>query len=458
MPDPGPTPGGAVSDLLALGLSHKTAPLELRERLALTEGRATGLMGELAGSGRAREATIVSTCNRTEIYLVADDPVEAESAALSALATKSETRPTELISHLYSLRGEDAARHLFQVTAGLDSMVLGEAEIQGQIKRAHELALVEGASGPILNRLFRGALAAGGRARNETGISEKGVSVASVAVGIARRALGDLANRQALIVGAGDTAELVARALARSGADAVFVANRHFDRAQDLAERFGGEAGRIDDLPARIEAADIVISATNSPHHLIDIDVVRPIMTARADRPLYLIDLAVPRDIDPGVRDLGGVTVSDVDDLQLVAKRNAGRREAEAAKAERILAAELDRFKTWQESLAVQPTVVALRERADSVVDRVLQENERRWESLTPADRERLVMMARAVTVRLLHSPIARLKEVAGTDDAYVLASAVRELFDLDPGTEPEGVPAGITPIDRDRSAGSGSA
>ncbi|MDQ2622309.1 MAG: glutamyl-tRNA reductase, partial [Actinomycetota bacterium] len=183
-----------MSDLLALGLSHKTAPLELRERLALTEGRATGLMGELAGSGQAREATIVSTCNRTEIYLVADDPVEAESAALSALATKSETRPTELISHLYSLRGEDAARHLFQVTAGLDSMILGEAEIQGQIKRAHELALVEGASGPILNRLFRGALAAGGRARDETGISEKGVSVASVAVGTARRALGDLAN------------------------------------------------------------------------------------------------------------------------------------------------------------------------------------------------------------------------------------------------------------------------
>ncbi len=452
------TPGGAVSDLLALGLSHKTAPLELRERLALTEGRAAGLMGELTGSGRAREATIVSTCNRTEIYLVADDPVEAESAALSALASKSETRPTELIGHLYSLRGDDAARHLFQVTAGLDSMILGEAEIQGQVKRAHELALVEGASGPILNRLFRGALAAGGRARRETGVSEKGVSVASVAVGTARRALGDLANRQALIVGAGDTAELVARALGRSGTETVFVANRHFDRAQKLAHRFGGGAVRIADLPDQIEAADIVISATNSPHHLIDADLLRPIMDARAGRPLYLIDLAVPRDIDPEVRSLIGVTVSDIDDLQLVTARNAGHRQAESVKAERIIAAELDRFFDWRESLAVQPTVIALRERADEVVDRVLAENEKRWQSLTELDRERLEVMARAIAVRLLHGPTSRLKEVAGTDEAHVLAAALRELFGLDAETAPEESTAKVTPIDRSRSTGSGPA
>ncbi len=447
-----------MSELLTLGLSHKTAPLELRERLALTEGRAAGLMGELTSSGRAREATIVSTCNRTEIYLLADDPVEAESAVLSALATKSETRPTELIGHLYSLHGDDAAHHLFQVTAGLDSMILGEAEIQGQVKRAHELALVEGASGPILNRLFRGALAAGGRARSETGISEKGVSVASVAVGTARRALGDLANRRALIVGAGETAELVARALGRSGAETVFIANRHFDRAQELAQRFGGGAVRIADLPVQIEAADIVISATNSPHHLIDLDILRPIMESRPDRPLYLIDLAVPRDIDPEVRELTGVTVSDIDDLQLVSERNVGHREAESAKAERVIAAELDRFTAWWESLAVQPTVIALREWAEEVVDRVLAENENRWEAVTDVDRERLEVMARAVAARLLHSPTARLKEVAGTDDAYTLASALRELFDLDPETGPEGAAATITPIDGARSVRSGPA
>jgi len=440
-----------VSDLHALGLSHKTAPLELRERLALPEGRAAGLMGELTGPGRAREATILSTCNRTEIYLVADDPVAAESAALSALASQSGTRPTELTGHLYSLPQAEAARHLFRVTAGLDSMILGEAEIQGQVKRAHELALVEGVSGPILNRLFRGALAAGGRVREETGVGEKGVSIASVAVDAARRALGDLADRRALIVGAGGTGELVARALARSGTETVFVANRHFDRARELADRFGGGAVRIADLPAQIEAADIVISAPGSPHHLIEPELLEPVMARRPGRPLYLADLAVPRDIDPAVRELAGVTVSDIDDLQLVVERNAGHREAEAAKAERVIAAELARFEEWLDSLEVTPAIVALRERADETVRRVLAENEGRWTDLAEADRERIELVARAVAGRMLHEPTRRLREIAGTDGAHETIATLRALFRLDAGTDPDRPDeATVTPIRRE--------
>src|ERR1700710_626687 len=238
-----------MSELLALGVSHKTAPLDLRERLSLTEGSAVGALRELTSSEGIHEAAAISTCNRTELYLVVSDTVEAESTALGILTRRADIPPTELLGHLYSLRGIDAGRHLLRVTAGLDSMIVGEAEIQGQVKRAYELALVEGATGPILNRLFRGALAAGGRARSETGIGVRGVSIPSVAVELAQRTLGDLSERRVLVVGAGETAELVAKALVARGVRTVFVANRHHDRAIRLAQRFGGSAVRLHPLP-----------------------------------------------------------------------------------------------------------------------------------------------------------------------------------------------------------------
>lgn len=428
-----------MAEVLALGLSHKTAPLELRERLALTEGRATSVMNELTAAPEVREATVVSTCNRTEIYMVAEDTVEAETIALSVLSREAEIRPTELTSHLYSLRGSDAARHLFQVTAGLDSMIIGEAEIQGQVKRAYELSLVEGATGPILNRLFRGAISAGGRARNETGISEKGVSVPSVAIELARRNIGDLTESHALVIGAGETADLVARALVARGTATVFVANRHYDRAIGLAQRFGGAAVRIDDLPAQLEQADIVISATNSPHHLVGQNELAQVMEQRKGRPIHLVDLAVPRDIDPNCREIEGVTLDDVDDIQSVVKRNTSGRESEARKAEHLIETELARFEEWMASLEVVPTVIALREHSDEIVRRVLDENSNRWEGLTEADRRRVETMARAIASRMLHEPTARLKQSAGSEESYEIVNALRELFGLDAATAPEG-------------------
>jgi glutamyl-tRNA reductase len=426
-----------VSELLALGVSHKTAPLELRERLSLTEGRAVGALHELTAAG-IHEAAAISTCNRTELYLVVSDPVEAESTALGVLTRQAEIRPTELLGHLYSLRAGEAARHLLRVTAGLDSMIIGEAEIQGQVKRAYELALVEGATGPFLNRLFRGALAAGGRARQETGISEKGVSISSVAVELARRALGDLGERRVLVIGAGETAELVARALVARGAATVFVANRHYDRAIGLAQRFAGTAVRFEDLPGQLQAADIVVSATHSPHHIVERDELEQVMASRGGRPLLLVDIAVPRDIEPACREVRGVSLHDVDDVQAIVARNASGREAEARQAERIIEAELDRFQRWVAALEVVPTISALRDRAEEVVRRVLAENEGRWESLGEADRERVGAMARAIASRLLHEPTLRMKRVAGGDQAYLYVSALRELFGLDVDTELE--------------------
>jgi glutamyl-tRNA reductase len=427
-----------MSELLALGVSHKTAPLDLRERLSLTEGTAVGALRDLTTSEGIHEAAAISTCNRTELYLVVSDTVEAESTALGVLTRQADIPPTELLGHLYSRRGGEAADHLFRVTAGLDSMIVGEAEIQGQVKRAYELALVEGGTGPILNRLFRGALAAGGRVREETQIGEKGVSIPSVAVELARRTLGELGERRVLVVGAGETAELVARALVARGVSTVFVANRHYDRAIGLAERYRGRAVRFEELPAQLEEADMIVTATNSPHHIVERDGLAQVMESRAGRPLVLVDIAVPRDIEPACREIPGVSLHDIDDVQQIAERNASGRAAEARRAEPILGAELDRFERWIASLSVVPTIAGLRERGDEVVRRVLAENEGRWQSLSEADGERLDAMAKAIASRLLHEPTLRMKRSAGSDDAYLYVSALRELFGLDADTEPE--------------------
>jgi glutamyl-tRNA reductase len=446
-----------MSELLALGVSHKTAPLDLRERLSLTEGSAVGALRELTAEAEVHEAAAISTCNRTELYLVVSDTVEAESTALGVLTRQAGIPPTELLGHLYSYRGGEVADHLFRVTAGLDSMILGEAEIQGQVKRAYELALVEGGTGPILNRLFRGALAAGGRVREETRVGEKGLSIPSVAVELARRTLGDLAERRVLVVGAGETAELVARALVARGVATVFVANRHYDRAIGLAQRFGGEAVRFEELPAQLHVADMIVTATNSPHHIVERDELAEVMESRDGRPLLLVDIAVPRDVEPACRELAGVSLHDIDDIQQIAERNAGGREAEARRAEPILAAELDRFERWLASLAVVPTIAALRERGEEIARRVLAENDGRWESLSEADRERLQAMAKAIASRLLHEPTLRMKRSAGSDDAYLYVSALRELFGLDAETEPEAEEAGKVTELRKANPGRGS-
>ncbi|MEA2469365.1 MAG: glutamyl-tRNA reductase, partial [Thermoleophilaceae bacterium] len=418
--------------LLALGVSHKTAPLPVRERLALPEGRAVSVLRDLVGHQGIHEAVAISTCNRTEVYLVTNDPVEAESAALSILARQAGIRPTELFSAIYSERDTDAVRHLFSVAAGLDSMIVGEAEVQGQVKRAYELALVEGVTGPVSNRLFRDALGAGKRVRTETSISRAHVSVSSVAVELARATLGDLETRSVLVIGAGENGELTARALHERGVSTVFVANRHYDRAIGLAQRFSGTAVRFEDLPRRLLEADIVVSSTSSPHQIVGRDELALVVEQREGRPLLLIDIAVPRDIEPSVREIPGVTLYDMDDLQREVARNMGSREAEAVRARQLVDQEVDRFARWLASLDVVPTIAALRDLGEGVVQQVLRENEQRWEALSDADRERLAVMARAVVSRVLHEPTLRLKS-ATADDSYVYVQALRELFGLEP-------------------------
>jgi glutamyl-tRNA reductase len=447
--------------LLCLGVSHKTAPVAVRERLALPEGRAVSVLVELVADPAIEEAVSISTCNRTELYIVASDPVEAETVVLSALSRQAELRPTELLGHLYSLRSNEAVEHLFSVAAGLESMIIGEAEIQGQVKRAYELALVEGVTGPITNRLFRDALAAGKRVRTETGVGRSRVSVSSVAVDLARGVMGELARRRVLVIGAGENGELTAQALRERGVSTVFVANRRYDRAIGLAQRFGGEAVRFDDLPVELMEADIVVSSTGSPHTIVGRDELELVMDTRAGRPLLLIDIAVPRDIDPTVRDLAGVTLYDIDDLQREVARNLSGREAEATRARALVEQEVSRFAEWMATLDVVPTIAALRARGDEIVEHVLQENGPHWESLSQTDRDRMEAMARSIVSRLLHEPTLRMKRAAEDGRFYAQLQALRELFALgddgdSPAAEPQRErrvppPARVTSLDERR-------
>src|SRR4051794_17144720 len=323
-----------MSELLCLGVSHKTAPVALRERLAMTDVGAERFLREAVEDPALDEAVVISTCNRTELYVVGREPVKAESAVLSRLAARAGIRPTELAEVIYSPRNCDAARQLYRVASGLESMIVGEAEVQGQVRRAHELARAAGATGPFTNRLFAAALQTGKRVRTETAIGAGGASVSSVAVDLARDLLGDLAARRVAIIGAGETSELTARALAEQGARAVFFANRRADRARSIAARFGGEVVALEDLPAHLETADIVVSSTASPHPIIGAGELELVMERRGGRPLLLIDIAVPRDVDPACGDLDNVTLYDIDDLQRVVARNLGVRGAEASRAE----------------------------------------------------------------------------------------------------------------------------
>jgi glutamyl-tRNA reductase len=420
-----------MSELLCIGVSHKTAPVEVRERLALSEGRAAEFLRDLRGDTEVHEAVGISTCNRMELYLVVGDPVEAESAALTMLASQSGIRPTELTPAIFTHRNCDAARHLYRVTSGLDSMVVGEAEVQGQVKRAYDSALSAHTTGPLTNRMFKAALATGKRVRSETAIGAGALSLPAVAATLAREQLGELAGREVVIVGTGETSELTARALADSGAQPVFVANRRKDRALSLAKRFGGETISFDELPQRLRRADIVVAATASSHLLLEAEEVEAVMRGREGRTLLMVDLAVPRDIDAACDSIDGVSLYDIDDLEAVIDRNRSVRRAEARKAEGIVEEEIQHFALWLGSLEVLPTLVALRERGQAIAEQVSAENAGKWESVSERDLERIDALAHAVVNRLLHEPTLRMKELRG-DRVHARMQLIRELFGLD--------------------------
>jgi len=416
-----------VSEVLCIGVSHKTAPIALRERLALGDARARELLREAVAIPSVSEAAVVSTCNRTELYAVSPNPAAAEAALTSALAGRAGIDVDALAGVRYTPRNCDAARHLYRVAAGLDSMIVGEAEVQGQVRHAHDLARETGTAGPMLHRMFQAALQTGKRVRAETALSEGRASVSSVAVRLAQDVVGDLRDRHVVIIGAGETSELTAQALAGEGVATVFLANRRADRARSIAARFGGDVVSLQELPEQFVAADIVVSSTASPHPLVHEEDLAHVMRERGGRPLLIIDLAVPRDVEAACGDLPGVTLFDIDDLQSVVASTLSRREREAEVAQAIVEEEIRRFADWMGQQDVRPSIAALREHGRAIVDQVLAENAGRWETASARDLARVDAIARAVMQRLLHEPTIRLRE-----SGHGRLELVRELFGLD--------------------------
>ncbi|MEM9071074.1 MAG: glutamyl-tRNA reductase [Myxococcota bacterium] len=415
-----------MSDLLVVGLSHHTASLELREKLAVDDQELAALLKE-ATSEVVGEAVVISTCNRVELYGASDDPAAAAARARRFLSGKAGKKLDE---ELYTHRGRDAVRHAFRVASSLDSMVVGEPQILGQVKQAFESASSVGVVGPLLGRCFQRALAVAKRVRTETGIAEGTVSVSSIASELARKIFGDLQGRRVVLLGAGEMGEAAAKALAGSGAR-LRVVNRSAKRAEKVVAVCGGEAVRIEQLAAELVAADVVITSTASPNYVLTVDLMRDVVRARRHRPLFLIDIAVPRDVDPRVGELATVFCYDVDDLQRVAEENLSIRRKEAAAAERIVSVEVAEFEAWRRSLDLTPTIVALRAHFQEVVRRELERTRPRLGEMTSAQEKALDRMTQAMVNKLLHRPLMALKKGDPGEAAELIATA-RRLFELD--------------------------
>jgi glutamyl-tRNA reductase len=404
-------------NVILVGISHHQAPIELRERAALDLQRAHELARTLAGENG--EAVCLSTCNRTELYLAEESAEEAERKAEAALlALEAQLGPA-----LYRLRDEAAALHLFRVAAGLDSMVPGEGEILGQVRAAHDA----GATGPILDRLFRDALHAGKKARTETAIGESPASVSSAAAALAEQVFGELAGRRVLVVGAGETGELAVKSLVARGASIAFVANRTVARAEELTSRFGGTPLTLDGAADSLQHVDVVLSSTATTGWTLTRDDVERTLHARRGRPLFLIDLAVPRDLEPSIHELDGCYLYDIDDLEAVVAETLAGRRREAERAESIVAGEADRFREWQASLDVVPAIASLRARAEEI-----RMAELARVKLSGAERRAAESVTAAVLNKLLHLPTIRMKQAAAAADGVIYADAVRHLFGLE--------------------------
>ena len=403
--------------LTLAGVSHHRAPIELRERVALDLDACRELAQRLDG-----EAIVLSTCNRTELYLVRDE--DAEELAVETLTGLAGDGAPDLGAALYRLHDEAAALHLFRVAAGLDSLVPGEGEILGQVRSAFEA----GSPGPFLDRLFRQALHTGRRVRIETAIGESPASVPSAAAALAQQVFGELTGHRVLVIGAGKMSEAAARNLVSRGAEIAVVANRTLVHGEELAGRLRAEAVALADVHGELERVDVVVSATSAAEVVLSREAVASALRARKGRPLLLVDLAVPRDLDPAINELEGCFLYDVDDLEAVVTETLSGRRGEAARAERLVAEEADRFRDWQASLDVVPTIASLRALVEEIRDSELA---RAGGKLSDRERQHVESVLSQILAKLLHLPTIRMKEAAAAADGVVYADVVRHLFGL---------------------------
>jgi glutamyl-tRNA reductase len=424
--------GHASPALFVVGTSHRRADLDVRERLHVASADASALAERLAANGI--EAAVLSTCNRTEVYAASSDPTAAARLVREALVERSGLSDDELAAVLDERHDADAALHLFRVAAGLESLLPGEAQILGQVREAYDVASTAGATGRVLNRVFAHALHAGKRVRAETGVGTIPAAIPGAAADLARCVFGDLDGRRVLIIGAGKMGALAAESFLARGAERVFVANHRAERAEELARRFGGEAVPFDRIVDELARADVVLSSTRCPQVVLHAADVEPALRRRDGRPLLLVDIAVPRDLDPAIADLDGCTLYDLDALGPVAGEAVARREEATRAAEAIVAEEADAFGEWLRALDVVPVVSALRRRAEAIRAQELARAEPRLRRLSEEDRRDVEVLTAQIVNKLLHDPTVRVKEAAARPDGSDYAAALRELFALDEG------------------------
>lgn len=417
--------------LAVLGINHKTAPVELREKVSLDEAGCAALTARLLDVEAITELVPLSTCNRTELYAVASRPGAGRREILEALAEVTATDRRELEDCVYFHEGEQAVNHLYRVAGSLDSMVVGEAQILGQIKEAYESSHERESTSILLNRLFRDALGVGKRIRTETKIGENPVSVSSIAVEMAKKIFEDLTGKTVLLIGAGEMTELTATYLIDEGIANILVSNRTIERAQSMARRFDGRAVPFESLADYLPLSDILISSTGAPHYVIRKGQVERAMRMRRNQPIFFIDIAVPRDVDPGVNDVYNAFLYDIDDLNEVAAANAGAREKEARKAEGIIVQEVENFIHWMSSLEVVPTITALREMGEEIKQLELERVIGKLGSLSDDDRKRIEAMASGIVNKILHGPTVELKQAANERGGYLYIESMRRLFKL---------------------------
>jgi glutamyl-tRNA reductase len=414
--------------IVVVGLNHETAPVAVREALAFPKDRLAEALAHVREETGLEEAMILSTCNRVEVYGRAPEPsLDAVAAFVARFHGKT---ADEIAPHLYRLEGDPAIRHAFRVAASLDSMVMGEPQILGQVKEAYEAAEKAGCLGSVMNALRNRAVAAAKRARTETAIGRNAVSVSHVAVELARKIFGSLRERRVLLVGAGKMSELAARQMVQDGALASVLGGRTFERAEQLAAALGGRAAPFESLRDELARADIVISGTGAPGVVIHRADVEAAQAARRSRPLFVIDIAVPRDVAEDAGKVPGVFLYDLDDVKKVAEANLRERKKEAAAAEAILEEEVREFLEWRRSLEVVPLLVELRRRADEIRRAEVDKARKRLGPLTPEQESALEAATSAIVNKLLHAPTVELKQMAG-DGRPEHVSLVRRLFGL---------------------------
>ncbi len=417
--------------IILMGVNHKNTPVEIREQIAVSGGYEEPLAALKQVTG-LREYYLLSTCNRVELLLVADPRSAVEDAIITFLFGDRISRK-EANRYLYLLYGREAVHHLFTVAASLDSMVVGEAQILGQLKEAYRHAAHFGCTGPLLNKLLHKSFSVAKRVRTETAIGSSAVSISYAAVQLAKKIFGNLKDKKVLLIGAGEMAELAAEHLVGQGVDEVIVANRTLARAVDLAKRFRGKAVSMGELTAQLEHVDIIISSTGATDIILYKDEVKMVMRARMNRPLFFIDIAVPRDLDPRLIEIDNVYLYDIDDLCNVVEINKSERDKEAVKAGRIVDEETLKFQHWYQGVAVTPTIQALKKKLDDIALGELERTLARLPQLNDGERATLMKMVEALVAKVLHDPLMYLKSESctGRDNSDLKVTIVRELFGL---------------------------